>query len=202
MEDHFDDFVNFYKKLGDDPRCWIKKEFVEENSINRTHTTLNHFDLKDPAQSKVCCCTLKEKQSEKKVKWVVVQQKWLQNDLNIHGEKHRIGRPKRVWEVCGSHLGSYSYFMYLNPTYELAFEGVAAEVGMDLGGDLISQSLSSLSGTLSGLPPTVDPESRFTEADVQAMLTPPVPPESEEKKVDPNNESKQLLEHAPVSENF
>lgn len=32
--------------------------------------------------------------------------------------------------------------MYLNPSYELAFEGVAAELNLDLGGDLLETTVT------------------------------------------------------------
>ena len=142
MKDHFEDFVKFYKSLGDPRESWIQKEVIKEKSIARIHTKIDHVGEK-PTYNKVCCCKLEQKQSKKEIEWVVVQQRWHRDELSIHGEEHRIGQPKRVWEVCGSHLGSYSYFMYLNPTYELAFEGVAAELNMDLGGEMLSKSLSS-----------------------------------------------------------
>jgi len=148
MKRHWEHFVDFYKGLGDSPKSWIREGSVEEKSIARTHTKINHVGEK-PTYNKVCCCKLEQKRSEKEIKWYVVQQKWMKEEVNIHGEKHKIGQPKKVWEVCGSHLGSFSYFMYLNPTYELAFEGVATEVGMGKDGEgdwseeLLARSRSS-----------------------------------------------------------
>ena len=139
MTKHLEKFYQFYEDLGDKRECWIEKESIFENSIASIHTEVDHVGAK-PTYNKVCCCKLEQKQSDKKIEWMVVQQRWLKEELSIHGQDHLVDQPKKVWEICGSHLGSYSYFMYLNPTYELAIEGVAAEVDMDLGNDMISMS--------------------------------------------------------------
>ena len=178
MEDHFEDFVKYYERLGDKRESWIKKRIVREHSIARKFTL-----GEKPTHNKVCCCKLEQKQSKEKINWLVVQQKWLEEELNIHGEKHKIGQPKKVWEICGTQLGSYSYFMYLNPYYELAFEGVAREVGMDLGGDMISRSSLPSLERLSPSGKHKKNKERPSGDDLHPNvdnLSPPIPPVEEE----------------------
>ena len=57
----------------------------------------------------------------------MVQQQWTADELDLGIAVHTVGACKKTWEVCGSH-SSFSYHMYLNPDYELAFKGVWVEL--------------------------------------------------------------------------
>ena len=167
MKAHWEDFVKFYEDIGEPRRCWQKVRLFKERNTARTYTDLNHVG-EQPTHNKVCCLKMKQKQSKEEVEWILVRQKWLEEEVNIggekHGEKHKIHRPKKTWEICASHTGAYSYFMYLNPSYELAFEGVAYELGLDLGGDLVKtvgpeDSASSISlGSVTPIAEEDEPE--------------------------------------------
>merc|ERR1719201_1226014 len=140
MKAHYDDFVKFYHDLGEPPESWKKVKVTREKSRARVFESPNHMG-DAPTHNKVCCLDLKPKQSEEEIEWITVKQVWLETEMNLGTEKHKIGLSKKTWEVCGSN-GSYSYFMYLNPSYELAFEGVAAELNLDLGGDLLETTVT------------------------------------------------------------
>jgi len=140
MKAHYDDFVKFYHDLGEPPESWKKVKVTREKSRARVFESHNHVG-DAPTHNKVCCLDLKPKQSEEEIEWITVKQVWLETEMNLGTEKHKIGKSKKTWEVCGS-SGSYSYFMYLNPSYELALSGVAAELNLDLGGDLLETSVT------------------------------------------------------------
>jgi hypothetical protein len=122
MKAHYDDFVKFYHDLGEPPESWKKVKVTREKSLARVFASHDHVG-DAPTHNKVCCLDLKPKQSEEEIEWITVKQVWLETEMNLGTEKHKIGRSKKTWEVCGC-SGSYSYFMYRNPSYELALSGV------------------------------------------------------------------------------
>merc|ERR1719482_1507288 len=101
MKDHMKDFKDFYEELGEDRECWKEVKVIKEKSIAATHDDGKNFTEEQQEHNQVCCLKLKQVTSEEEIEWVVVQQQWLDTDLNIGGEKHDCRTPKRTWEICG-----------------------------------------------------------------------------------------------------